>query len=121
LQVFDLARNESAYDEEILTAALLHDIGKAIDPADHVAAALEALDGFITERTAWLIEHHMLAHQFVDGTLGRRARHRLQESEYFEDLMLLGECDRVGRVPGAAAPELEEALDYLREIATMFG
>ena len=62
LQVFDLARDELAYDEEFLAAALLHDVGKAIDPADHVAAGLEALDGFITERTAWLIEHHMLAH-----------------------------------------------------------
>ena len=60
LQVFDLARDELPYDEEFLLAALLHDVGKAIDPADHVAAGLEALDGFITERTAWLIEHHML-------------------------------------------------------------
>ena len=58
-------------------AALLHDVGKAIDPADHVAAGLEALDGFITERTAWLIEHHMLAHQLADGTLGARASRRL--------------------------------------------
>jgi predicted HD phosphohydrolase len=121
LQVFDLARNESAYDEEFLVAALLHDVGKAIDPADHVAAALEALDGFITERTAWLVEHHMLAHQLVDGTLGARARRRLQESEHFDDLVLLGECDRAGRVPGVVAPELEEALDYLRELDTMFG
>ncbi len=120
LQVFDLGRNELAYDEEFLTAALLHDIGKAIDPADHVAAALEALDGFITERTAWLIEHHMLTHQLVDGKLGARARRRLQESEHFDDLVLLGDCDRAGRVSGVEAPELEEALDYLREIAAMF-
>jgi predicted HD phosphohydrolase len=121
LQVFDLARNEQAYDEEFLAAALLHDVGKAIDPADHVAAALEALDGFVTERTAWLIEHHMLTHGLVDGTLGARARRRLRESEHFDDLVLLGECDRAGRAPGVEAPELDEALDYLREIATMFG
>jgi hypothetical protein len=121
LQVFDLARNELAYDEEFLAAALLHDVGKAIDPADHVGAALEALDGFISERTAWLIEHHMLAHQLTDGTLGARARRRLQESEFFDELVMLGECDRAGRVPGVVAPELEEALDYLRELETMFG
>lgn len=120
LQVFDLARNEMAYDEEFLAAALLHDVGKAIDPADHVAAGLEALDGFITERTTWLIEHHMLAHQFIDGSLGARARRRLQESEHFDDLVLLGECDRGGRLPGVVAPELDEALDYLREIGDMF-
>jgi hypothetical protein len=121
LQVFDLARNELAYDEEFLVAALVHDVGKAIDPADHVAAGLEALDGFISERTAWLIEHHMLAHQLADGALGARARRRLQESEHFDELVLLGECDRAGRTPGVEAPELEEALDYLRELDTMFG
>jgi predicted HD phosphohydrolase len=121
LQVFDLARDELAYDEEFLTAALLHDIGKAIDTEDHVAAALDALDGFITERTAWLIENHMLAHGLSDGTLGARARRRLAESEHYDDLVLLGQCDRAGRRPGVQAPELDEALDYLRELSTMFG
>jgi len=78
-----------AYDEEFLTAALLHDVGKAIDPTDHVGAGLEALDGFITERTAWIIEHHMLAHQLTDGNFRRTARRRLEQSEHFDDLVLL--------------------------------
>ena len=73
LQVFDLARDELPYDEEFLLAALLHDVGKAIDPHDHVAAGLEALEGYITPRTAWLIEHHMEAHALADGTLGGSA------------------------------------------------
>jgi hypothetical protein len=121
LQVFDHARDQLAYDEEFLTAALLHDVGKAIDPANHVAASLDALDGFITERTVWLIEHHMLAHKFTDGTLGARARRRLEQSEHFEELMLLADCDRAGRQAGVEAPELNEALDYLRELGRMFG
>lgn len=121
LQVFDHARDQLSYDEEFLAAALLHDVGKAIDAADHVTAGLEALDGFITERTVWLIEHHMLAHQLADGSLGSRARRRLEQSEHFEDLILLGECDRAGRQPGVEAPELHEALDYLRELGQMFG
>jgi predicted HD phosphohydrolase len=121
LQVFDHARDQLAYDEEFLTAALMHDVGKAIDPVDHVAAGLDALNGFITERTAWLIEHHMLAHQLADGKLGARARRRLEQSEHFDDLVLLGECDRAGRQAGVEAPELNEALDYLRELGQMFG
>src|SRR5205823_14979879 len=58
LQVFELARAERPYDEEFLLAALLHDVGKAIDPADAVTAALQAVEGPITERTAPLIAHH---------------------------------------------------------------
>ena len=121
LQVFDHARDASPYDEEFLLAALLHDVGKAIDPQDHVAAGLEALDGFITERTQWFIEHHMEAQQDLDHTLGHRARRRLEESPDYDDLLTLARCDRAGRQIGAQAPELEEALDYLRELAKTFG
>ncbi|MCC6491671.1 MAG: HD domain-containing protein [Pirellulales bacterium] len=116
LQVFDLARHESPYDEELLLAALLHDVGKAIDSHDHVAAGLQALDGSISPRTSWLIEHHMLAHGIADQTLGRRAHRRLREHEYYDDLLLLGQCDRAGRRPGVEAPELDEALDYIRQL-----
>ena len=67
LQVFELARDERSYDEEFLLAALLHDVGKAIDPSDHVAAALQSLEGAITARTEWLIAHHMEAQCAADG------------------------------------------------------
>jgi hypothetical protein len=117
LQVFELAREERGYDEEFLLAALLHDVGKAIDPSDHVGAALEALEGTITERTATLIAHHMEAHAYRDGTLGAKKRVRLQQSEEFEDMMLLHELDRRGRQPGAVVCEVSEALDYLRTLA----
>jgi predicted HD phosphohydrolase len=116
LQVFELARAERGYDEEFLLAALLHDVGKAIDPADHVGAALQALEGAITDRTAVLIAHHMDAHAYRDRTLGGRARIRLERLEEFEDLMLLRELDRQGRQPGASVCELSEALDYLRDL-----
>ena len=73
LQVFELAREERPYDEEFLLAALLHDVGKAIDPSDHVAAALQSLEGSITPRTEWLIAHHMEAQALRTGTLGAKA------------------------------------------------
>lgn len=120
LQVFVLARDAAAYDEEFLLAALLHDVGKAIDPADHTAAGLEALHGFITERTAWLIEKHMEGHALLEGALGVRARRRLKASENFEDLLLLARCDRDGRQPGMEVPEVGDALDSIRQLALMF-
>jgi predicted nucleotidyltransferase len=117
LQVFDLAMRCRSWDEEFLTAALLHDVGKAIDPADHVSAGLQALEGSITGRTAFLIEHHMTAHALRDGTLGHRAAIRLRESEDFDDLQLLEELDRAGRVPGALVPTVEEAIAMIRALA----
>ena len=119
LQVFDLARNELPWDEEFLLAALLHDVGKAIDPHDHVRSGLDALRDCISDRTAWLIEHHMEVHKLREGSLGSRALRRLAQHPDYETLKLLGECDRKGRIPGAYAPDLDEALDYVREVAQM--
>jgi hypothetical protein len=116
LQVFEQARDRRAYDEEFLLAALLHDVGKGLDPSDHVTAALEALDGLITDRTRWLIEHHMDAHEYRSGTLGGRLKHELEASPDFEDLLLLRECDDAGRVSGAVVGTVDEALDYLRQL-----
>ena len=121
LQVFELARGHLPYDEEFQLAALLHDVGKAIDRKEHVAAGLEALDGFITPRTAWLIEHHMEAHALREGTLGARARRRLEASEDFEELVLLARCDDEGRQCGMEVPDVEDALEEIRELAQMCG
>lgn len=121
LQVFCHARDELPYDEEFLLAALLHDVGKGIDPGDHIRSALEALNGFITPRTHWLIEYHMAAHELAEGTLGARAKRRLQQHESFEELVLLGKCDRAGRQVGVPVPDVEEVLEYIRELSITFG
>ena len=56
------------------------------------------------------------AMDFLLGTKQKTAR-RLRMKE----LVLLARCDRAGRQPGAQAPELAEALDYIRELAETFG
>jgi predicted nucleotidyltransferase len=116
LQVFEQARDRRPYDEEFLLAALLHDVGKGIDRGDHVHAGLQALDGLITDRTRFLIAHHMDAHEYRAGTLGGKLRRELEASPDLEDLLLLRECDDAGRVPGAEVGTLDEALDYLRQL-----
>src|SRR5262245_28634458 len=116
LQVFERARDRRPYDEEFLLAALLHDVGKALDPRDHVAAGLEALEGLITPRTEFLIAHHMDAHEYRAGKLGGRLRRELEASPDFEELLLLEECDADGRVSGADVGTVDEALDYLRRL-----
>ena len=116
LQVFEEARERRPYDVEFLLAALLHDVGKGLDPTDHVEAGLAALDGLLTERCRFLIENHMLAHDYRTGTMGAKQRRRLEASPDLEDLLLLRECDDAGRVPGAIVGTVDEALDYLKEL-----
>ncbi|HWE37829.1 MAG TPA: HD domain-containing protein [Isosphaeraceae bacterium] len=114
LQVFEKARAIRPYDEEFLLAALLHDVGKGVDPRDHVAAGLEALRGALTERTAWLIEHHMDPLALREQKLSPRARAALEACEWYDDLMLLRELDEAGRDVGAPVGTIDEALAYLR-------
>jgi HD domain len=116
LQVFELARGARPYDEEFLLAALLHDVGKAIDPQDHVRAGLDALHGTLTDRTAWLIAHHMDALAYRDRTLDSRTRNAIENSEYFDDLMLLRDLDDAGREPGAPVESVDQAIAYLRDL-----
>jgi len=116
-----LVKDKNIDVDDIFTSALLHDVGKAIDPDDHVTAGLEALGGFVTDRTAWLIAHHMEAHKIRDRTIGARRRRRLSASPWFDDLCLLGDCDRAGRVPGATVDDLDSILDYIENIEEMFG
>jgi hypothetical protein len=117
LQVYTLASDELPYDEELRLAALLHDVGKGIDPYNSISAGLQSLGDSISERTAWLIENHALARGFLDGRIGIRARRRLQHAESYDELILLAKCDLAGRVPGARVPELDDALFQLRELA----
>jgi hypothetical protein len=108
LQVFEVAREARPYDEEFLLAALLHDVGKAIDASDHVRAGVESLRGSVSDRTCWLIEHH---HDLDDGP---RPRRPLEPGPYLEDLHLLHECDLAGRVPGRPVEGLDLSLEYIR-------
>ena len=69
MQVFELPREERP--TRSLPAALLHDVGKAIDPSDYILAALQSLEGLIT-RTEWLIASHG-GPALRAGTLGVKA------------------------------------------------
>ncbi|MCY2982385.1 MAG: hypothetical protein NTY15_01975 [Planctomycetota bacterium] len=52
----------------------------------------------------------------LDSSIGPRAHRRLRENKSYKDLLLLSECNRGGRVPGAVTTELEEVIDHLRSL-----
>lgn len=116
LQVFQLATEACPWDEEFLIAALLHDVGKGIDRSDHVGAAIAALEGTLTERTEFLIAHHMEVHAYRDHSLGSRARRRLAASEWLNDLLLLSELDQSGRKRGVQVCSVDEALTHIENL-----
>ena len=68
----------------------------------------------MTERTLWLIEHHMDLLPARERTLSAGARRELEASEYLDDLKLLRELDDAGRVPGAVVETLDEVLHYIK-------
>jgi hypothetical protein len=117
LQVFDRVHEERPFDEELLTAALVHDVGRAIDRADPVAAGLAALGDLVTQRTSWLVESLPVAAAYGDQSLGARARQRLESHPDFLDALLLAESDRRACVRGYDAPSLDEAIAILRALA----
>ncbi len=120
LQAFEGARRRFPYDEEMITAALLHDVGKAIDPGDHVSAGLEALEGTLSAREHFLIAHHMDALAAREGTLAARQLDRLRLSEWYEDLMALREIDDDARQPGVDVCTVEEAIEFIRTMGEEF-
>jgi hypothetical protein len=91
------------------------------DALYHSLAGLEALAEMITPRTAWLIENLHAARRLREGTLGMRARRRLEASEDFDTLVLLADCDRLGRRRGVPTPDLVEALEYVRDLPHTLG
>jgi len=80
-----LRNNDS---EEMVVAALLHDIGEPIAPWNHSAAAAEILRPYVEERTYWIVRHHGLFQGYyyfhLDGG-DRNARDAFRDHEWFDD------------------------------------
>jgi hypothetical protein len=117
LQVFTIAQERLPYDEEFLTAALLHEVGRAFHRQNYVAEGLAVLEELITPRTAWFIENLQHAVSLSNGTLGIRARKRLETTEDYDELLLLAECDSAGRKTGVSVPDVEEAVAQLQSLS----
>lgn len=109
LQVFDLARAVTP-DRGLWAAALLHDVGKAVEAPDHDACGADLLSGLVTPRVVWLVRHHL------DLLRAPRAtRRRLGPGPALADLLCLRRCDERGRSPRARVLSPEQAVAILME------
>ena len=104
LQAFDRAAAERPYDEEFMTAALLHDVGRIGE--DENESAEDLLTGVVTNRTLWLIQH-------LDDE-GMTAAAAPSDDDW-RDLELLREIVSDSSIPGAKTRSLDEALTELEQ------
>ena len=98
-------------DEEMVVAALLHDIGDVLAPANHSEVAAAMLRPYVSERTYWIIKNHGLfqnyyyAHHFGRD---RDARARFRDHEWYDDAVrFCEEYDQVSFDPGYESEDLE--------------
>jgi predicted HD phosphohydrolase len=87
LQSATLAYRDGA-GEEMIVAALLHDIGDVISPYSHSEMAAAVLKPFVSDRIYWIVKHHALFQgYYYDHFLGgdRNARDRFKDHEWYDD------------------------------------
>ena len=74
--------------EEMVVAALLHDIGDTLAPRSHSEMAASILRPFVSEKTYWIIKYHGLFQMYYYAHhLGgdRNARERFLDHPWYED------------------------------------
>src|SRR5450631_4572858 len=73
-------------DEELIVAALIHDVGDELAPYNHAAIAAEILRPYVRPEVTWIVEQHGLFQSYYYAHhLGgdRNARERLREHPWF--------------------------------------
>jgi len=99
LQVMNIAFRET-FDTDLILAAMLHDVGNAIESKGHEKIAVEWLEGKISVKTAWLIENHMRFWYFILGDMRKLSKVKsLSDHGWLPELALLARWDKMGRNP----------------------
>ena len=87
LQTATRALNDKA-DDEMVVAALLHDIGDELAPLNHSEYAAAVLKPYVSEKTHWIIEKHgefqmyYYAHH-LGGNKNQREKYK--DHKYYQD------------------------------------
>ena len=75
-------------DEEMVVAALLHDIGDLLSPYNHSELAAAVLRPYVSEKTYWIVRHHGLfqSYYYAHHTGGdRNARDAYRDDPWYQD------------------------------------
>jgi len=106
--------------DEMVVAALFHDIADPVAPENHSAVAAEILKPYVDERTHWIIRHHGLFQgYYYFHHLGgdRDARDVVREHRWFDDCAAFcAEYDQNCFDPDYDDMALEEFDPLVREV-----
>ena len=75
-------------DEEMVVAALLHDIGDLLSPFNHSEMAAAVLRPYVSEKAYWIVRHHGLfqSYYYAHHSGGdRNARETYRDHPWYQD------------------------------------
>src|SRR5215207_9498047 len=107
-------------DDELIVAALLHDIGDELAPYNHAAIAADILRPYVRPEVTWIVEQHGLfqAYYYVHHLGGNRnARDKFRGHRWYEACeSFCADWDQCSFDPGYAAEPLATFEPLVREI-----
>ena len=119
LQTATRALNDKAEDEMIV-AALLHDIGDELSPLNHSEYAASVLRPYVSEKTHWIVEKHGIfqlyyyAHH-IGGNKNERERYK--GHKYYKDTINFCEnWDQKSFDPNFKSLKLKDFEPYIKKI-----
>ena len=119
LQTATRALNDKA-DEEMIVAALFHDIGDELAPLNHSEYAGTVLRPYVSEKTHWIIEKHgefqmyYYAHHLGDN---RNQRDKYKGHKYYKDTIDFCEnWDQKSFDPNFKSMSLKEFEPFVKKI-----
>ena len=119
LQAASRALRDKA-SEEMIVAALLHDIGDELAPLNHSEYAAAVLKPYVSEKTHWIIEKHgefqmyYYAHH-LNGN--RNQRDKYKEHKYYQDTVNFCEnWDQKSFDPNFKSLTLKDFYPYVKKI-----
>ena len=119
LQTATRALKDGASDEMIV-AALLHDIGDELAPLNHSEYAAAVLKPYVSEKTHWIVEKHGIFQMYYYAHhLGgnKNARDKYKDHKYFNDTVKFCEnWDQKSFDPNYKSLSLKDFEPYVRKI-----
>ena len=119
LQTATRALNEKA-DDEMIVAALLHDIGDELSPLNHAEYAAAVLKPYVSEKTHWIVEKHGIfqlyyyAHH-IGGNKNEREKYK--GHKYYKDTIDFCEnWDQKSFDPNFKSLNLKDFEPYVKKI-----